>query len=95
MGAPASPRRYDSDLTDAQWAQLVDLVPAPKHTGPKAPKYDRRDILNAMNYRERTGCQWRMLPKDYHYCRKAIGGGAHRRWISAVAASRRRGRTGG
>lgn len=59
------PRRYGSDLTDAQWAQLKDLIPAPQLTGPNPPKYARRDIVDAMMYRERTGCQWRMLPHDY------------------------------
>lgn len=64
MGAPDSTRRYESDLTDAQWAQLADLIPQPK-PGPQDPKYARRDILNGMIYRLRTGCQWRLLPRDF------------------------------
>src|SRR5262249_42643312 len=57
-------RRYECDLTDAQWAKLADVVPAPK-PGLQVAKYARRDIVNGMIYRLRTGCQWRLLPKDY------------------------------
>jgi putative transposase len=64
--------RYDSDLTDAQWKLVVDLLPAVKsnHTrGGRPAKYDRREILNAILYVARTGCQWRMLPHDLPYWR--------------------------
>jgi putative transposase len=54
---------YPSDLTDAQWEQLKDLIPSPKD-GPQEPKYERREIVNAMLYQKRTGCQWRYLPHD-------------------------------
>ena len=54
---------YPSDLTDAQWNVVRTLVPAPKPGGRPAT-YPRREILNAMLYRTRTGCQWRALPHD-------------------------------
>lgn len=54
---------YPSDLTDAQWDSIKDLVPAPKPGGRPA-KYPRREIINALFYLTRTGCQWRALPHD-------------------------------
>jgi putative transposase len=54
---------YPSDLTDAQWEKLSEFIPAPK-AGPQEPKYERREIVNAMLYQKRTGCQWRFLPHD-------------------------------
>ena len=55
--------RYQTDLTDRQWAQVCRVIPAPKPGGRPA-KYDRREITNALLYITRTGCQWRMPPKD-------------------------------
>jgi transposase len=54
---------YPSDLTDAQWKLVEAIVPAPKPGGRPA-KYSRREVLNALLYVERTGCQWRSLPHD-------------------------------
>lgn len=59
-----SRQAYPSDLSDAQWEKLSDLIPAPKQ-GPQEPKYERREIMNAMLYQKRTGCQWRFLPHDF------------------------------
>jgi putative transposase len=49
---------YPSDLTDPQWDAIKDLVPAPKPGGRPA-RYLRREIVNALLYLARTGCQWR------------------------------------
>lgn len=64
---------YPTDLSDAQWEILEPLVPAPQ-PGPQPIKYTRREIVNAIFYLIRSGCQWRMLPHDlppwrlvYHY----------------------------
>jgi transposase len=54
---------YPSDLTDAEWAQVCRVVPAPKPGGRPAT-YPRREITNALLYVTRTGCQWRALPHD-------------------------------
>ena len=54
---------YPSDLTDAEWAILAPLVPAPKPGG-RPPAHPRREIVNAILYVLRTGCQWRALPHD-------------------------------
>jgi transposase len=55
---------YPSDLTDREWAQVERFVPAPKPGGRPA-KYQRREIVNALLYVDRTGCQWRALPHDF------------------------------
>src|SRR6478735_99570 len=55
---------YPSDLDRAEWAQLERVIPPPKKGGRPA-KHDRREIVNALLYVARTGCQWRALPHDF------------------------------
>ena len=55
--------RYPSDLTDAQWALLQDQVPGQALLGCPIT-YARREVVNALLYLARTGCQWRALPHD-------------------------------
>jgi transposase len=57
-------RAYPTDLTDAQWAILEPLVPAPKPGGRPA-KHPRREIVNAMLYVLRGGIAWRLLPHEF------------------------------
>lgn len=53
---------YPSDLTDPEWEVVASLF---DHRGPgRPPKYERRRILDAIFYVVRSGCSWRMLPKD-------------------------------
>src|SRR6266550_4810102 len=59
----AKRRRYDTDLTDREWAVLGRLVPPVKEGGRPAD-HSRREIMNALLYVLRTGCQWRLLPHD-------------------------------
>ena len=55
---------YDTDLTDDQWAIVAPLLPPPDTSG--APRTTNlRHAINAMLYRNKTGCQWKMLPKDF------------------------------
>jgi putative transposase len=54
---------YDSDVTDEQWAILEPLIPASHGGRPRTAKMRR--IVNGIFYRNRTGCQWRLLPKEY------------------------------
>ncbi len=56
-------RRYDTDLTDQQFALLEPFLPKPKRMG--RPPADLREILNGILYLLRTSCQWRLLPKDF------------------------------
>jgi len=61
---PQGRKPYPTDLTDAQWEIMEPLVPAPEPVLQPA-KYSRREILNAIFYVNRAGCQWRMLPHDF------------------------------
>jgi transposase len=54
---------YPYDLSDAEWALLEPLVPTPLPGG-RPPRHARREIVNAILYVLRTGCQWRALPHD-------------------------------
>ena len=56
---------YSTDLSDAQWALIEPLLPLAKggRTG-RPRKYAKREMLNAVFYIVRTGCQWRNLPND-------------------------------
>ena len=59
----ATRKRYPSDLTEAQWVSLAPLLPGRKATG-RPPRLERREVVNAILYVLRTGCQWRALPHD-------------------------------
>ena len=54
---------YPSDLTDAQWAIIQPLIPSPGVGRPRTSDH-LREILNAIFYLNRSGCQWDMLPHD-------------------------------
>jgi len=56
--------RYDSDMTDAEWALVAPLIPPAKRGGRKR-EVDVREVLNAIFYVLWTGCQWKALPKDF------------------------------
>jgi len=55
-------KAYPSDLTDAQWAILEPLIPVATTGRPRI--VDIREVLNAIFYQARSGCQWDMLPHD-------------------------------
>lgn len=59
----AKRQAYPSDLSDEEWQILDPLVPAVKRGGRPA-NHERREIVNAILYVLRTGCQWRALPHD-------------------------------
>jgi putative transposase len=61
---PQGRKPYPTDLTDAQWEILEPLVPATQPILMPA-KYALREVINAIRYVDRTGCQWRMLPHDF------------------------------
>src|ERR1700720_1880965 len=54
---------YPSDVTDAQWRLIEPLIPV--YPGGRPRKTAVRDVVNAIFYLLRTGCQWRYLPKDF------------------------------
>jgi putative transposase len=55
---------YPSDITDAQWALIEPHIPSDPGGG-RPRKTDMRDVLDAVLYILRTGCQWRYLPVDF------------------------------
>ncbi len=56
--------RYASDLTDQEFELIAPHV-AQKDGSGKKRTVDIREVLNAVFYRTRTGCQWRLLPSDF------------------------------
>lgn len=56
--------RYASDCTDEEWALIAPLLPPAKPTG-RPRETELREIWNAIQYMATSGCQWRMLPKDF------------------------------
>jgi putative transposase len=64
---------YPSDLTDKEWAIRAPLIPGARRGG-RPRTTDMREVLNAIVYVLKTGCQWDHLPHDfppkgtvYHY----------------------------
>jgi transposase len=51
---------YPSDLTEAQWEEIK-----PYFAGMRNRKWEKRELVNAVLYFERSGCQWRLLPHDF------------------------------
>jgi putative transposase len=56
-------KNYPSDLTDRQWQVIRPLIPRASTCG--RPPLDRREVVNAILYVNRTGCAWRALPHDF------------------------------
>lgn len=61
-------RHYPSDVSDAEWALLEAFFIAcdapPRRGRPQTAESARRSF-NAIRYLLKTGCQWRMLPREY------------------------------
>jgi putative transposase len=69
-------RRYPTDLSDGEWTMIEPFLPGPKHRG-RPRLHSPREILNAIFYLLKSGCQWRLLPREFppwktvfHYFRK-------------------------
>lgn len=57
-------KRYDTDVTDPEWSLLRALLPGAKPGG-RPRDTDLREVINAIFYLLKTGCQWRNLPHDF------------------------------
>jgi transposase len=56
--------RYQTDLTDAEWALIVGFLPLASPVGrPRA--WPAREIMNAIFYVLRGGIAWRLPPTDF------------------------------
>jgi len=69
MWTKENPRRYDrsglryeTDLTDDEWAEIAPLIPPAKSGGNKR-SVNLREVANGLMYILGTGCQWRAIPK--------------------------------
>lgn len=81
---------YAGDLTDAEWTLVESLIPAAKQGG-RRRSTDMREVLNAIFYVLKTGCQWYMLPHDlpskgtvYHYFNTWRSDGTWQRMTDAL-----------
>ncbi len=68
---------YSTDLTDTQWGNSKGYLDI--NSRDRKRKYSLRSVWNALMYVVKTGCQWRMLPRDfpkwqavYYYYRKWV-----------------------
>jgi putative transposase len=57
-------KRYPSDLTDEEWSSMEPLMP-PRAKRGRRRQIDFREVLNAIRYMVRSGCEWRMLPVHF------------------------------
>jgi putative transposase len=69
---------YPTDLTDEQW-QLIQPFLADAKPGGRPRKTDLREVLNALFYLVRSGCQWRMIPHEFPAWRTCYN--YYRTWI--------------
>jgi putative transposase len=68
MSMPNRPNRrsYPSDLSDEEWGIVADMIPVPFWLPAlQEPLHHPREMLDAIRYRTRTGCSWRLLPHDF------------------------------
>jgi transposase len=56
--------RYASDTTDEEWELIAPHLPPPAESG-RRRKTSLREVVNAIFYIAQTGCQWRLLPKEF------------------------------
>jgi len=79
---------FATDLTDAQWAFLEDMLPKPARTG--RPRTNLRTVIDAILYVAKSGCHWHLLPKSFSpyktvfhifsaWARKGVLAGVHDR----------------
>ena len=64
MSPRAKRQAYPTDLTDAQWELIEPYLRRTPGAG-RPPRLDRREVVNALLYFTRTGCQWRLLPHEF------------------------------
>ena len=63
----SQPRQaYSTDLTDEQWAIIEPIVSKDRRRSPRGRRREvcLREVVNAILYINRTGCQWELLPHD-------------------------------
>ena len=54
---------YQSDLSEVEWEMVRRHIPGKGKLG-RPPRYEKREILDAILYISKEGCTWRGLPHD-------------------------------
>lgn len=65
---PVRAPRYPSDMSDAEWAGLVEVLPTPawlRGRGGRPEEYCWRQLIDAIRYLVDNGIKWRAVPADY------------------------------
>jgi transposase len=57
-------RSYSTNLTDPEWECLKPHIPPPNKRG-RPRVHTTREILDAVFYVLKSGCPWRLLPRDF------------------------------
>jgi transposase len=77
--------RYETDLSDEEWAEIAPLIP-PAKPGGNRRSVNLGEVVNGLMYILDTGCQWRAIPKDlaprstvYDYFDRGTWGGTLQR----------------
>ncbi len=55
---------YMTDLSDQQWSMIEHFFIG-ENRGKHFQLHSKRELVNAVLYLNKTGCQWRLLPKDF------------------------------
>jgi len=89
---------YPSDLRDEEWAVAEPFF---QRADPRGGRqiYPMRKIIDAICYRKKTGCQWRMLPQEfppwrtvyYHYNKFKTSGAWTRLHLAVNELKRKKG----
>jgi putative transposase len=58
-------KSYPTDLSDKEWLLIEQFFMVSYEKGGRPYKYSKRELLDAVLYVLRTGCQWRYLPHDF------------------------------
>ena len=65
LSEPSAFTPYPSDLSDAQWQLICEYFTIPPNRRGRRFRNDVRDIVDAILYLTKTGCQWRQLPHEF------------------------------
>lgn len=63
---------YPTDLSDEEWLAVARFIPPERETGAER-RTSMRAVVNAALYRLRSGCPWRLLPREFPHWRTVYG----------------------
>jgi putative transposase len=86
---------YATDLTDRQWL-IIEPFFVGENRGKHLQKRSKRELVNAVLYLNKTGCQWRLLPNDFppyptvwSFYRRAVKSGLWERIMDCLVGKSR------